>query len=378
MKRPFFGAFMAASLWFVCSCSREDRTRSTASVEVQPNVRPVVIMKVQRQDLFEGVTATGALEPERDVLVGSETSGRVVQMNACVGMWMEKGDLVLRVDDELLNLNLQAREVAVFAGQSALNNARSDLNRVQKLRESGLLTDVELDKVRLQVEIVEAEMKGALVAKKLAEKQLRDATIRAPVSGFVAQTYVEVGEILGPGRPVVNLMDTKRLRVKVGFSEKQVGLAKVGDSVKVMVHLAEELLFEGKIISVGLKQDDMTRTYPVEIVLSDPKGHLRPGMMARVSLEKSTGNQGILLPEDTVLRRYGKRIVFVVEGGVACAKEVVVGDRMGPCLVILEGLFPQEAVIVMGQESVADSDSVQVLNPTGEPMDVDNEIFHSN
>jgi len=359
---------------FIVSCSREDKTGN--HLELEPSARPVVIVRAEMQDLCEAAAATGALEAEKDVLVSSETSGRVVQMNAIVGQWAEKGDVIVKVDDELLKLNLQAREATISAGQSALDNVRGDLERVQKLRDEGLLTDVELDKVKLQVEMAEAELKGAQVGKDLAEKQLRDATIRAPVSGFVAQTYVEVGEVLGPGRPVVNLMDTKRLRVKVGFSEKQVGMAKVADPVEVVVDLGEEKVFEGRILSVGLKQDDMTRTYPVEIVLKNQEGQLRPGMMARVSLEKVTGQRAILLPEDAVLRKYGKRIVFVVEGGVASAREVVPGERMGSRIAIREGIQPQEAIVVVGQESIADGDLVEVLNPTGEPVDIGNESSH--
>jgi len=165
----------------------------------------------------------------------------------------------------------------------------------------GVISDSEYDDSSLNSTISLADLELAAAEVMSTEKALRDTKLIAVFDGKIAAKEAEVGDIAVMGKMLLSLVDITRVKINVDVSEFDAAKISPGNEAMINIDSLPGMTFTGKVNTVGLKADDATRTYPVEIVVSNEKENLMPGMVARAVIKASDPRRVITLPRSVVV-----------------------------------------------------------------------------
>jgi RND family efflux transporter MFP subunit len=196
---------------------------------------------------------------------------------------------------------------------------------------------------------------------KQAELRLERSIIEAPISGVALSRELEPGEVLSPGAPITELYRVDRLKAVVGIPENDVTAFRAGGEATIEVDAFPGRSFEGRIHLIGPAAQGPSRTFPTEVAIDNPKGELRPGMIARVALVTRTLEDVIVLERDVLQDRDAGPVAVVAQGGTASVRDVTLGATEGNRVVVEKGLEPGELLIVTGQRGLIDGQPVEVV-----------------
>jgi RND family efflux transporter MFP subunit len=326
-----------------------------------PGAVAVEVTKLSPVTLTETVSAVGTVEAMRDVTVESETAGRVTGIRFNVGDFVEEGDTLVLVDDELKAVALDQAEAQALAAETQAKKAARDLERAEVLHKSQDVSDAELEAYRLAGRSAEAGHQAAIAALRAARRQLADTRIRAPIAGYVAAKLVEVGEMVRSGKQVANIVDLRRVKVKLSIPEEEIVKLRAGQHATMELDASPGVKFAGTVGSVGAKSESSTgHTYPVEVLVDNDGTHgVRAGMFARVGITANVVRGAIAVPRDWVLNEDSRPIVFVARADTARAVPVTLGARSGDSVRVLNGLEAGDLVISFGQKTISDGTPVR-------------------
>ncbi|MDI6794577.1 MAG: efflux RND transporter periplasmic adaptor subunit [bacterium] len=347
---------------------------------------PVKVTKVVGLDLERDIKATGLIAPLKEVTVSSEVGGRVKEANLKIGRWVNKGDILIKVDDELPKIALARAEAHLSQAKTALETARIQLQPAEKSAEiagrnlertSSLFTKENVSQSRLegaeieaasasaaarsaktQIDLAKANLAEAEAGLSLTKKQLSDTVLTAPVSGFITRYNIEAGEMVAPGTPVADLIDISRIKVEIGLTQEEAVLIRKGQKVTFTCDPYPGEIFKGKISAIGPKARPASNLFPVEITARNPENKLRPGMVARVKIIYQTLRDEILIPQEVILKQSNQEYVFVAQAGEAEQRVVEVSDRIKGQALIRSGLTKGEILITSGHERIKDGDKI--------------------
>ncbi|MBI5058651.1 efflux RND transporter periplasmic adaptor subunit [candidate division KSB1 bacterium] len=304
---------------------------------------PVAGLVVTPQAFVRSLEETGTLQGNREAVISAEVGGRVTAVAVEAGEQVAAGAPLARLDDELLGLEAERAKVG-------FDKATLDFERVRKLHEQRSVSDSELEGARLG-------MKGAEVAYRLADKNYRDGTVRAPFAGSVASRFVEVGQMLERGMPVAQIVDASAFKITVQISEAEIPLVKERAPATVIVETLADSI-GGEVYSIGSRAAPGSRTYPVEVKIPGRAG-LKSGMFARVIIAGSTDEHGLLIPRAAALVDMGRLVVFVARGQTAHKVAVKTLGTQGDLLAV-SGIEAGDTVIVTGNQLLAEGTPIQL------------------
>jgi RND family efflux transporter MFP subunit len=255
---------------------------------------------------------------------------------------------------------------AFASAKAAAELAASNNKRLQKLLADNVVSKQEVDKARADAETADAQLRQA-------EQTLRDSELRAPWDGVVFKRYVNSGETVGAGKPVLRFGDIRTMSVELGVPDRLVGLFSVNKEIDVDISaLPGRPPFRGKISEVGVAASNAGRLYRVVIKVSNPDGAIKSGMTATVkasSVVAAAAGQ-VLVPLSALIalssagsdqgKPQNQLAVFVVNNGKASRRLVKTGDIVASSVVVTEGLQPNEEVVTKWASLLYDGAPVEV------------------
>ena len=322
--------------------STQQKTELASSVSTAVSVQMDVVKDARYNMSF---SSNGSLEPIRELAFVSDVSGRVVDIKADEGTSVNKGTVLILVDDEMLKADFNASE-------SAFNALKVDFERFKNANNQGGITNQQLDNIRAQLVAAESRYISS-------KRRLADATIKSPIAGVINKRYVEVGAYLNPGARLFDLIDDSQLRVWCNVTENQVLLIKKGDNVRLGCNTFPDSTFTGMITFIGQKAD-RSMNFPVEITINQRnKAQLKAGMYVTSYFDMKSEKQGILIPRSAISGSVKNANVFLVKNGLVTKREVVVGAMIDKNVEILKGLQPGDSIVVAGLINVSEGTKVQ-------------------
>lgn len=296
------------------------------------------------------VRLTGSVEAISDAVISSEVSGNIVRI-ADRGQRVSRNGIIARVDDRMLQANFRA-------AKAAFEFADETLQRLEPLYADSIVSVQDF-----RAALTERDARRAQLDQ--AETALSNAEIRAPFAGRVEERMVRSGELINPGMPVVRLVSTDRVRVRVGVPERYSSEIREGSEAIISLRsyggaeLVSEVSFAGSVI------DQDRRTYPVEIEMANPEGIVKPEMVVSVQLKRRAIEDAIIVPRTAIIRDEGTENIFVareVNGHlVSELVEIRTGTATGPLVEVLKGLEPGDVVVVAGMSALSIGDRLNVL-----------------
>jgi RND family efflux transporter MFP subunit len=363
------------------------RVNQALKQQAKPAAAPRVAMptvdisKVRLGPLNEKVFLVGALKPVAQVDVVSKMTGRIDQLQAEIGDWVQKGTLIAKVDEDEVRQQVNRAAAALEVAKASLSQKQTDLEILKKeldrtieLHENQLIPRRDLD-------TAEARYRGAIAQEKLAEAQidqaqaeLRELRVRldntrilAPISGLVGRRHLDNGALVNPSMPVVSLVDLSTMVMEINAPEKDLVKIRTGLEAAIVLDAYPEQKFKGRVIRLSPILDPATRTGSVEIEVPNPKMMLKAEMFARVELDLGTRHNTLLVPREALVSHDQQRGVFKLQDDTARFQPVDAGITQGGEVEVLSGLKEGEAVITLGVNLVKNGDKVRLRSekPSG-------------
>lgn len=288
-------------------------------------------------------------------LVATDFELRVRQAEAALVQARVRLGLTPSGDDDTV---VAENTALVRQRRAVLEEAKLTRDRMQTFVERGLSARAELDSARAALEVAEGQYQDALeeirnreglLAQRqseldLARQQLLDTELRSPLDGAVRERQVEVGEYRAAGTPVLTVVRTDPLRLQLSVPERDTPDLRPGLPVRVRVD-GEDNTHEGRIVRLGAAIDETNRTLPVEAVVPNRGGVLRPGQFATADIIVSEDDPALVVPRDTIVTFAGVQKVLTVRDGRAREQRIRTGRRDGAVIEVVEGLDAGDVVI---------------------------------
>lgn len=307
----------------------------------------VIVAPATRLEFPLTVEAVGTARANESVEIRPQISQTVRRIAFTEGQRVEKGDVLIELDDaEAL--------AAVASAKAALVDAQSRYGRAQELYKSELTSASDL-------ETLEARRDAARAALDAAEARLAETVVSAPFGGWVGLRRVSLGALVGPSVVVTTLDDTDPVKLDFDVPETALGRLAVGLPVEAHSAAWPDTTFDGKVASIDTRVDPVSRSVTVRARVANPGGLLRPGMFLTVDL-LHRGVTAIMIPEQAIVPEQSEQFVMVVGDGNAVEKRRVTTGRRRPGQVeILSGLDEGELVIAEGTQKVRPGDTVEIV-----------------
>jgi RND family efflux transporter MFP subunit len=356
MKKRLIIPMMVPCLILLSGCSPPEENAT-----VQESPRMVRIETVARHHLPINVNAVGRLIPNREVVISSQIAGIVMAYKADVGSEVSTGDSLVQLDPTDYGLVLDQARANLLSAQANLAVAKKSFQRTKQLLPEKVITPETYEKSEAQYKAYRASAVQLETAVNMAQRQLDKTNINAPFGGFITSRFVELGQNIGVGEPVMAMADMKTMRIRIHLNERDYVHLGKDDPVRVKIEAYSETSFPGKVDKIGIKADPQTNTFEVEILIKNPGNRLKAGLTARVFIRTDILRDAIMIPQNCVLFREDRKEVFIVEkDNTAAVREITLGRTQGSAVMILEGLVPGDSLVITGSQYLKPGDKVTV------------------
>ena len=336
--KPASLAFLAAAALALAACG------PSGPAPAPKAAAPLSTATVELREVDLTTSAEAVVEAVRQSTVSAQVSGRIVDIRFDVGDRVEKGAVILRIDERAASQAVAASEAQVREAEANLVNARASYERARQLLAQKFVSQAAVDKAEADFKAAESRMKATLAGAGAAATEKSFTTILAPYSGVVSARHVQLGEMAAPGKPLFTGFDPTGLRVVATVPSAQVPAIQSGAKARIEVPSLGRWV-EVKSITVVPSADPRTHTTQVRLDLpADAKG-LLPGVFARAYFVTGRAPR-LMVPREAVLRRSEVTAVYVVDAqGRALLRQVRLGTASDEKSVeVLAGLKAGERV----------------------------------
>lgn len=335
----------------------------------------VSVARARTGSVRQEVEITGSLKPKEQVDVTSKITGRVEKINVEVGDYIRQGQILAELEDSELAQQVRRAEAAMQVVRATqqqrkeeLANAHADAGRAKQLFEAGLISRQEYEAKATAFRVFEAQMALVAAQEEQASAELRELTIQrsqmkivAPISGYVAQRFVDVGAVISPSTPVARVVNLSTMVVLANVPERDVSKLRVGNRAIVTVDAFGKDEYTGRIARISPVLDVATRTALVEIEIPNQNSALRAEMFARVTLDLGALREAVLVPREALVYRGQQAGVYVVEAKKPVFRTVDAGLSHGNEIEVVANLEPGTAVVNKGAAMLQEGDSIRIV-----------------
>lgn len=343
------------------ACGSEDSTTAAAHAASDAQALPAIDVAVARATsgtVESAIEFSGTLAARSRVGVKPKVPGRLEQVLVEIGDRVQQGQVVATLDRGEVDAQVDAAVAAVAvaaasleSAEAALANAVLERDRAKSLFEGGALPRQRLDAAdtahraaAAQRELAKANLAQAEAAGRRAREVQADATLYAPLTGFIVERNYDPGAIPGE-QPVVVVADIRELQLEAGVSELEAGRMKVGLPVRVAVQAKPGETFTGELAAIAPEVDPRNRHFRIEVRVPNPATSLLAGMYATARVVIESADAALLVPREAVVTRDGQRVALKVEGDRVVPVTVVEGLSDGRQVQIVSGLTAGDQVI---------------------------------
>ena len=309
----------------------------------------VVAVPARQQAVVERVSLVGSVVPNEMVELKAETDGIVKVIAFAEGQLVEKGALLVALDD--------TKSVAQLAQAEAnLQLARTSFDRVKQLFGDKLISQQEHDQAAANHAASEAGMD-------ILRRQLKDARVVAPFRGLTGARQISPGQVISKATLLTALVDLDVVKVEVGVPERHLSQVSVGQAVEFKVAAFPQDSFKGEVYFISPQLDAGTRTALVKARIPNPGAKLKGGMFASLDLTLQLRATALVIPESAIVNNGDITMVFALTAtNTAVMKPVKIGLRLAGKAEVLNGLTAGERVVVEGVQKLRPGAEVKLAD----------------
>jgi membrane fusion protein (multidrug efflux system) len=307
----------------------------------------VQAQKILSADVNQAYTFTGTFIADKDAKINADVQGKIVKYSVSEGSEVKKGQTLVKIDDELLKLQLNTINVQI-------EGLEADVKRFTILADAEAIEGVKLEKV-------EIGLKAAKIQKQTLLTKISKTTVKAPFNGVVTMKTSEVGSFAAPGVPLLMLTDISRLRFTVNVSENDLELFQEGTSHKIIADAFPVMDISGTVVSIGSK-GNMGNSFPVQFAVDNMDKKIKSNMFGKVTIDKSNTDKSIVIPASAIVGSDLAPKVYLIQNGKVSLHPITVTRRFNNKAVIGKGLKDGELIVTSGFINLFDGANVTVKN----------------
>ncbi len=352
--------------------------KKKVTVVAEESVYPVEVGVAAYRKLHIWFQESGNVVSFQDVKVFPKVNAETIKkILVDVGDKVRAGQVIAVIDDRTISAQLESTKAAYEASLAQINKVKASLSavkkdkaRIERLYKKKVVSQQQLDHIVSQYNQLLAGLAAAIADSRRLKAMLNqvkvhydDYRVKAPISGVVSQRYQDPGDLAVPSMPLLRITKMNPLKVVFGVNEKKLRFVRRGLPVRIVVDAYPDKVFWGKVWKVSPVVDPMTRTATVEVIVSNEKGELKPGMYASVTMD--VGRKKLLsVPLDAVKRISGTNVDYVLvvgKNGVVSRRKVITGIVDGDMVEISGNVKPGDKVIVLGSTAIREGSKVRIV-----------------
>ena len=334
------------------------------------------------ESISAGYFYTGTFEPNKETRLSAEVQGKINAMYADAGSIVKKGQALIKLDDALLNqqlntVNVQIQnikaevEIQLQANQIQINGLEDDVRRYKILVAADAIQGIQLEKAELQLQTAKnqrsnimqkSSLKNAEALRASIMAQLNKTTVYAPFNGVVTAKLSEVGAFASPGIPLLQVTDISQLRFTVTVPESNLKLFDYKNSYEIIADAAPEIKLQGKTSLIGSKAN-VGNSFPVQFTVNNVLNlTIKSGMFGKLNLKNDTPEQGIVLPASVIVGSESQPQVYLVKNGKAILQNITISKKFENKVAVSAGLKEGDVIVTNGFINLFDGANVTIKN----------------
>jgi RND family efflux transporter MFP subunit len=348
-KLTFAGAMMAAIWISGCSGKKEQKNG--------PDTLAVNVFNLSAESVSNNdrIVYDGTLEAEKTIDLSFQVSGTILSFPVLTGDYVKKGQLVGVIDETVYRNQYNAQ-----LAQAKL--AEENYTRINDVFKKGSIAEIKMLEAKSNYE-------QATSTARATYQNITHTHLYAPVSGYIGEKKAEAGAVANPGQPVLQLLDTRSVKVLVAVPESEINHYKAGTPATVKIDALGNQPLQGEVSEVGVLALSGSANYNLKISLANNDMKLRPGMLCKVVFNKNAGAatssndvKEVIVPVQSVqVDEKGASFLYVMNAAhKAERKNVTTGQLYSNGIAIQSGLAGNEQVITSGYQKLADQTPVIV------------------
>lgn len=354
MKNIFIKSISAIAIGgglFILAQSCTESAGKGNSIPKTAEPIPVKVVQLNKTTTTRSVVASGRLTTDNETLLSFKTAGLVNAVLVDEGERVTKGQVLAKLDmTEINSLVAQAR--------SAMEKAERDLARTKNLYRDSVATLEQFENAGTAYELAKQQLSAASFNQNFS-------TIKAPASGYVLKKFVNAGQVVGVGDPVLqtNGAGDGKWILKTGVSDKQWSSINAGEKAEVIIDAFPGEKFIGRVIRKSEAADAATGAFTIEIAVSSKNHSFATGMFASATISGSHQDNVWKIPFDAVLDANGSEgFVFITRDNKTAVKKFVhIESFDGNSIQVKEGLEEATALIVSGSAYLTDQSPIKIV-----------------
>nr|WP_321520767.1 efflux RND transporter periplasmic adaptor subunit [uncultured Macellibacteroides sp.] len=331
--------------WTLANNKKEIESRK--EVKTTDNRIAVTVETAKVRETSSQLKLVGLAEPDKEVIVASESAGKIVQINFKLGDFVAKGAVLAKVDDTY-------KRLAYDNAQLNYNKYKDDYQRYQVLLKGEAVSENQLRDMKISFE-------NATIQLENAKKQWDDTKIEAPFGGVITSKNTELGAYLNVGSSIAGMADIARLKVSLAVSESDVYQLRKGQAVSVSTNVYPNAEFKGNITSISPQGSDM-HTYPVEILIANNSDNpLKAGTYVNVHIDLGKTRKALMIPRNAIVSSVKDPSVYVVKGETVQLVKISTGRESNSYLEVTSGINVGDQVVTNGQINLVDRAKIFIV-----------------
>ncbi len=358
---------------------------------------PVKVIKATKSDLPLRLRITGCADVWEKATIKSEVPGEVKKIYFSVGEHVKKGQLLVKIDDKEIKLELKKAKIyklkklsQFLVKENTEINSNSELSKKQKIElanlkkkylnsikdlRNGKINETQFEKIsydyesalvysgsmREEIRKAQEGLSEAIISLKQSELKLKKRSIKSPFQGIISNINISTGEKISQGQEVLKIVNLNSLYIK-GFSlESEIHNLRKDINVRIKFDSFPDQYFFGKIEAISPEVDPDNKTITIYVKFDNKKNLIYPGMHAEMDIEYKVFKNALTLPNDAIIVREGRPLVFVVKDKTALWKYVDIGHHNDEQTEIIKGIHEGDIVVVEGQLTLAHQSKVKII-----------------
>ena len=334
-----------AMAWTLASNKKEINSRK--EVNIAQDRIAVTVVSVEEREISNLLELVGMAEPDKVVVVASESTGKIVQINFKLGDLVSKGTVLVKVDDTYKRLALEN-------AQLNYNKNKEDYDRYKVMRTGDAISDNQLRDMKISFD-------NAAIQLENSKKQWDDTKIAAPFSGVITSKNTELGAYVNAGTSIAGMADIAHLKIVLAVSESNVYQLRKGQEVSVSANVYPGVTYGG-IISGISPQGSSAHTFPVEIVIANNRENpLKAGTYVNARVDMGKSAKVLMIPRDAIVSSIKDPSVYVVKGEKVELVKINTGIEYNSYLEVTSGISEGDQVVTNGQINLTDGAGISIL-----------------
>ena len=344
----------------LASCKQKATDTGMAAVDPVVLVGRENVAVAKLEELRSGPPISGTLEARTEARVRAEMGGQVERTFADEGQRVREGVLLARLDDSAVRDAYLSAKSAVRSAESGLQIAQRNAERSSRLAQAGALPERDLETAQLNATNAEGALADARARLALAEKQLGNTMVRAPITGAVSQRAVDPGDVVQVGAALFTIVDLSSLRLDATVPVEEIDRLKVGAPVEFSV-TGYDRRFSGRIERVNPAVDPETRQVRIYVVIPNAGQSLVSGLYAEGRVATDT-RRAVAVPTSAVDRRGTAPVIHRLKAGKVVVVPVQLGvrDEASELVEIHSGITPGDTVLLGSAQGIAEGAPVRI------------------